>query len=71
MIAPVQQDPQKNVVSTVTLQGNGTEIPTADNDSTVHRIPSPSRICHCPMEPMMSVTTTPAPIPDDGLCHCT
>ena len=30
----------------------------------------PGRICHCPMEPVRSITITPTATPDDGLCHC-
>ena len=34
-------------------------------------LPVPSgRICHCPMEPVRSITITPTATPDDGLCHC-
>jgi len=41
------------------------------NDSTVQGIvPPPAIICNCPMEPAESPTVTPAPVPDDGLCHC-
>ncbi|MGA2698937.1 MAG: hypothetical protein ABSE74_04770 [Methanoregula sp.] len=42
----------------------------AGNESTVHAIPPPKIICHCPMEPVVSVTVTRTATPDDGLCHC-
>jgi ABC-type uncharacterized transport system auxiliary subunit len=50
------------VVPVVTLE--------AGNESTVHVVPPPERICHCPMEPVVSVTVTRTATPDDGLCHC-
>lgn len=47
-----------------------TGAPSADNVTTVHAIPPKRIICHCPMEPVESRAATPAPTPDDGLCHC-
>jgi hypothetical protein len=50
------------VVPVVTLE--------AGNESTVHVVPPPELICHCPMEPVVSVTVARTATPDDGLCHC-
>ncbi|MGB7787145.1 hypothetical protein [Methanoregula sp.] len=44
--------------------------PTVDNASAIHVISPPAVICNCPMEPVESPAVTPAPTPDDGLCHC-
>jgi len=51
---------------------NGTCIGTIINaDSSSVSLPVPSRqICHCPMEPAISGTTTPQTYATDGLCHC-
>jgi|GEM_PF-2452470 len=51
---------------------NGTCIGTVINaDNTPGSSPAPSRrICNCPMEPVVSIATTPRVTPDDGLCHC-
>jgi hypothetical protein len=48
---------------------NGTCIATTVSSDTP---PAPSgRVCHCPMRPVQSVTTTTTAFSDDGLCHCT
>ena len=60
--------PSINLPVTTPVQTTGT--PIADNVTTVHAIPPPRIICHCPMEPVESQAATPAPTPNDGLCHC-
>ena len=50
------------------VQTTGT--PKEDNVTPVQATPPLRIICNCPMEPVESQAATPAPIPDDGPCHC-